>query len=149
ARIPPPARCVNWRTAGERQVTREAAVLIYVGSEIDTRRLVIHVACRRSQLGGDKVSPVALVLVVRQAVRQRGCIHVRSAIDHKGGRCRGRGSRHFDRVSASDGESVKIERVNIGETAPGSQSGAYCRAKKRLVRRIDEAEGGASLRSRR
>src|SRR5215831_18936391 len=103
---------------------------------------------RRPERGPDKVRPISLVLVKKQAVRQSGCVNISGCIDLETRRSRRKWPADADRVSSCRGETVKVERIHIGKSRtprtqirPNGGGPEYSRAARVLDRKCGSGFG--------
>src|SRR5439155_11405202 len=68
--VPPATRGID-HSACCSEVPRKSAIVIYVRGEVDLGALIIDVSGSSSQRRGDKVRPIALVLVKIERIRER------------------------------------------------------------------------------
>src|SRR5262249_9260555 len=89
---------------GRSQITGEFSVLIHTGREINLRALIIQMSSCGAQRRGNKVRPIALVLVEVQRVGERRGVEIGRDINAEGRRgCRD-GSAYVNAIRPRSGD---------------------------------------------
>ena len=149
AGVPPAARGVD-APAERAQVAAEVAVAVDARRDVGHGVAVVQVCGRGAQLRPVEVAAVALGLVEAQRVGQRVAVDRRAAAHGEGRRDGAHRTADRDRVGAYGGQSVEVERVDVGVAAvPGAQVGAdrgRSRDHRRAAAHREHGAGGGRAR---